>query len=144
MPASLPFAPNFVEEPVAELVEEFHDRHAIFARERTLARVSRAGAGDEPAHVGLIRADDCGKEVDGRGLVTARYDAFREVDVGDRPFEAASRGGDVAMILSGNERADAVRDVVRYVAIGEVKRHAGLEEMVAERPVLPNTTCLTW
>ena len=144
MPASLPFAPNFVEEPVAELVEEFHDRHAIFTRERTLAGVSRAGAGDEPAHVGLIRADDCGEEVNGGGLVTARYDALREIDVGDRAFESTSRGSDVAMILSGNERADAVRDVVRYVAIGEVKRHAGLEEMVAERPVFPKKTCLTW
>ena len=133
MPASLPFAPNFVEEPVAELVEEFHDRHAIFARERTLARVSRAGAGDEPAHVGLIRADDGSKEVDGCRLVTARYDAFREVDVGDWPFEASSGGGDVAVILSGDERADAFCDIVRYVAISEVESHAGLEDVVTER-----------
>ena len=133
MPASLPFAPNFVEEPVAELVEEFHDRHAIFARERTLARVSRAGAGDEPAHVGLIRADDGSKEVDGCRLVTARYDAFREVDVGDWPFEASSGGGDVAVILSGYQRADAFCDIVRYVAISEVESHAGLEDVVTER-----------
>jgi hypothetical protein len=133
MPASLPFTPNFVEEPVAEFVEELNDRHAVFTRERSFGGASCAGSRDEPAHVGLIRADDGSKEVDGRGLVTARYDAFREVDVGDWPFEASSGGGDVAVILSGDERADAFCDIVRYVAISEVESHAGLEDVVTER-----------
>jgi len=46
-------------------------------------------------------------------------------------------GGDIAMVLPSNEHPDARCDVVRYVAISEVERHAGSAEVVAERRVVP-------
>jgi len=144
MPVGLPLVSNFVEQPVAQLVEKLDDRHAVFARERALTGAARGGSGDEPTDIGLVTANDGGEEVDRAGLVAGRYHALREVDVRDRAFEAASGGGDIAVVLPSNEHADARCDVVRYVAIGEVERHAGFAEEWRSGGFFRGKTCLTW
>src|SRR5262245_59681086 len=129
--AILAVVADFVEQQVAELVEELHDGHTSFAGERRLGSAPRAGAGDEPAGVGLVRTHDRCTELERGGLVRGGNHAFEEVDVRDRAFEPARGFGDIAVILSRNERADAPGYFVRYVAIGEVEGHAGLRGMMA-------------
>jgi len=112
---------DLIDQVIAQFGEHLHDRPARLARDDRCVPGSRSR--DEPDGVCLVRAHDRREKIHGVGLVVGRDDALGKVDISDRPIEASCGRGDVAVVLSCDESADTLRDLMRDVAIIQVERH---------------------